>query len=243
MTDASDLPPEQDAVRRLLADARHHGPPPPEVVARLDETLGSLVADRGSAPLDGAPATTSERTAPVVDLASRRRRLAGVGLLAAASVVVAGVALGQVLPLDSGDAGSTATSESSPADAPAEAGPQSGSDDSSAGGAELAPESLRSSPATPFAGHPTLSSSDAALEQQLVDLRPGAAERPQDLGSVDALSSCALPRLGQGRRLLAQVDGEPGVVVFRRPDGESQQAELYVCGTRAPVRTLTLPAP
>ena len=51
MTDAPDLTPEQDAVRRLLADARHDGPTPPEVVARLDDTLASLVAERGEAPL------------------------------------------------------------------------------------------------------------------------------------------------------------------------------------------------
>lgn len=241
MTDASDLPPGQEAVRRLLADARHEGAPPAEVVARLDETLAALVADRGSAPLDGAPAT-SERTAPVVDLASRRRRLAGVGLLAAASVVVAGVALGQVLPRGSGDAGSSAGSDSSLADTPAEAERDFQSDDSGAG-SELAPESLKSSPGTPFAGYPAISVTDPALEQQLVDLRAGAVARSQDLGSVDALSSCALPSLGQGRRLLAQVDGELGVVVFRRPGSGTQQAELYVCGAPAPVRTLTLPAP
>lgn len=243
MTDASDLPPEQAAVRRLLADARHHGPPPPEVVARLDETLAALVADRGSAPLDGTPATSSERTAPVVDLSARRRRLAGVGLLAAASVVVAGVAIGQVLPRGSGDAGSSAGSDSSLADAPAEAEQDGESEDSGAGSSELAPESLKSSPVTPFAGYPTISANDPALEQLLVDLRPGAAARSQDLGSVDALSSCALPSLGRGSRLLAQVDGDLGVVVFRRPDGAAQQAEVYVCGTPDPVRTLTLPAP
>ena len=37
------LPPEQEAVRRLLADARHDGPTPPEVVARLDAALSSVV--------------------------------------------------------------------------------------------------------------------------------------------------------------------------------------------------------
>ena len=82
-----------------------------------------------------------------------------------------------------------------------------------------------------------------AAEARLVDLRTEAVARSQDLGSVDALSSCTLPGLGQGRRLLAQVDGQLGVVVFRRPVGGTQQAELYVCGTPDPVRTLTLPAP
>ena len=41
----------------------------------------------------------------------------------------------------------------------------------------------------------------------------------------------------------AQVDGESGLVVFRRPVGAEQGVELYVCGDPEPVRTLTLPAP
>jgi hypothetical protein len=246
MADASDLPPEQDAVRRLLADARHDGPPPAEVVARLDETLAALVADRGSNPLDPPRPDSSDRDAPVVDLASRRRRMAGVGLLAAASVVVAGVAIGQGLPRGSDEVG-TAGADSSVADAPAEAGGGSESElqseDSDSGAAELAPESLKSSAPTPLAGYPTLSSTDEALDEQVLELRPEAAARSQYLGSADALGSCALPSLGQGRRLLAEVDGGLGVVVFRRPDGAAQQVEVYVCGTPDPVRTLTLPAP
>lgn len=245
MDDTSNLPPEQEAVRRLLADARHDGPPPADVVARLDETLAALVADRGSNPLDASGPGPSDREAPVVDLALRRRRMAGVGLLAAASVVVAGVAIGQVLPRGAEDAGSSAGADSSLAESPAEAGEDSDSpsDDSGAGDAELAPESLKSASPTPLAGYPALSSTDEALDERLVVLRPSAAARSQYLGSADALGSCALPSLGQGRRLLAEVDGALGVVVFRRPDGGAQQAELYVCGTPDPVRTLTLPAP
>ena len=63
MTDPA-LPPEQEAVRGLLAEARHDGPTPPEVVARLDETLASLraerVPDQTSEQASGArPATPS----------------------------------------------------------------------------------------------------------------------------------------------------------------------------------------
>ena len=248
MTGPTGLPPEQEAVRRLLADARHDGPPPAEVVARLDETLASLVAERGSASSEG----DDERTAPVVDLGARRRRMAGIGVLAAAAVVVAGVAVGQVLPRaadDSGGAESTASSDTgSGSGEDRQFGDQSGdgqSDggDAGAGAAEQAPESMKSTAATPFAGVPTLSSADDRLEEEVLDLRPGAAARSDQLGSVDALSSCDLPSLGKGRRLLARVDDQIGVVVFRRPDGATQVAELYVCGTPAPVRTLLLPAP
>ena len=249
MTDSPDLTPEQEAVRRLLADARHDGPPPAEVVARLDETLASLVAERGSASPEG---DEDEPTAAVVDLGARRRRMAGIGVLAAAAVVVAGVAVGQVLPRaadDSGGAESTASSDTgSGSGEDRQFGDQSDdgqSDggDAGAGAAEQAPESMKSTAATPFAGVPTLSSADDRLEEEVLDLRPGAAARSDQLGSVDALSSCDLPSLGKGRRLLARVDDQIGVVVFRRPDGATQVAELYVCGTPAPVRTLLLPAP
>ena len=61
------LPPEEEAVRRLLADARHDEPTPPEVVARLDATLASLAAEREPA----AHRRRRTTTAPVIDLGAR----------------------------------------------------------------------------------------------------------------------------------------------------------------------------
>ena len=60
---------------------------------------------------------------------------------------------------------------------------------------------------------------------------------------MSALSGCDVRGTGRGRRVLAEVDGRLGVVVFRRADGASQQVDLYVCGDPQAVRTLTLPAP
>ncbi|MBC2932125.1 hypothetical protein [Nocardioides sp. zg-1228] len=248
MPDPSGLPPEQEAVRRLLADARHDESTPPEVVARLDDTLASLVAERG------ADATASSSPGRIVDIGSRRRRRAGIGLLAAASVVVAGVAIGQALPrVGSDDASAGSSSESSIAGAPAPSRDPSARDsaggsaddgaDDGAGAAESAPESLKSGGATAFAGRPTLASADSRLDDELLALRPQASARHRVVGSPDAVDGCDLPDLGRGRRLLVEVDGQPGVVVFRRPDGAAQQAEVYVCGITDPVRTLTLPAP
>ncbi len=238
MTDSPRPTPEQEAVRRLLAESRHDGPTPPEVVARLDEALASLVTQRGTDPL------VSDETAPapVTDLGARRRRLAGVGLLAAAAVVVAGVALGQVLPRSGDDAAgagdaATADRESSLAES---AQPDTG-DDSGAGSAETAPESLKSTMVAPDAGLPTLSSADPTLDQQVADLREDVAR--YQLGSTDALGRCELPATGSVRRLAAQVDGQAGALVFQRPDGAAQQVAVYVCGVPEPVRTLTLPAP
>jgi hypothetical protein len=239
MTEPTGLPPEQEAVRRLLADARHDGATPPEVVARLDESLASLVAERRD---------ETATPAPVVDLAARRRRLAGVGLLAAAAVVAAGVAIGQALPRmhGSSDAGSAAgESTTSQRDFAAEdsGGSDAGGD---AGSQEMAPESSRKSgSAAPFAAYPTLASDDTDLDQELLDLRSSAydAAAPEPSASAEALPGCEVRGTGRGRRVLAEVDGQVGVVVFRRADGAAQQVDLYVCGDPQAVRTLTLPAP
>ena len=245
MTDSPRLPPEEEHVRRLLADARHDGPVPPEVVARLDETLASLVSERGGAPLAQSGPGAARATAPVVDLGARRRRTAGLGLLAAAAVVVAGVALGQALPRSGGDDASSSGGVAAESDASSrELGGQSdddGSADSSSGGAE-APESL-TSPA-PRAGLPTVSLSDPDLSDRLLGLRRDAATRTtgQPL-APDVQGTCLMRGIGPGRRLLVEVDGRPGTVVYQPPSGDAQRVAIFVCGTGEPVRTLTLPAP
>ena len=234
MTD--ELTPEQESVRRLLAEARHDLPAPSEVVTRLDDTLASLVAERGGA-------RPPEAHVPVIDLAARRRRRAGVGLLAAAAVVVGGVALGQGLPRLSGsnDASSSAGGDmaTSQDQAPRDDAGSAGEGDSTAPG----PESLKSSATGPEVSYPTLSAYDADLDNELLDLRTTDSARSVESGLVRGLKGCGLGGTGQGRRVPAQVDGESGVVIFRRPDADVQRVDLYVCGSSVPVRTLTLPAP
>lgn len=229
MTDDPGLTPQQDAVRRLLAHARHDGPTPPDVVDRLDAALACLVSERR----DAAP------PAPVVDLGARRRRTARIGLLAAAAVVVAGVAIGQGLPRTSSGEDAGAGSEMSTSQDREFTEDDSGAD--AGGGLAEAPQSLKS--AAPDAAYPTLSSTDPGLEEDLLDLRATATLRSTAVGSARALSGCDLRGIGPGRRVVAEVDGTTGVVLFRRPDGAGQQVELYICGSPAPVRTLTLPAP
>jgi hypothetical protein len=238
MPDSPDLTPDQDAVRRLLADARHDGATPPEVVARLDETLASLVAERS------APAAAD---APVVDLAARRRRFVGTGVLAAAAVVVAGVALGQVLPVGQGgdDAGTSAESSAGGGTEREFGGQQDDAGGDSSAGQELAPQSKTASP-DPLASRPTLSSADPQLDQEVAALRAtdAASSAPSSrLEMLALMRSCDLPDLAPGRRVAAEVDGQPGLVLFQRPDGAAQDVAIYVCGTPDPVRTLTLPAP
>lgn len=239
MAETTGLPPEQEAVRRLLADARHDGATPPEVVARLDETLASLVAERG------APSPEETTHAPVVDLGARRRRMAGIGLLAAAAVVVAGVAIGQGLPQGGSDAGSAADGEAatSQRDAGDDAG--GGSDAGAAAErSEVGPESLKSSAPSPFANLPSISVADPALADQLLALRRDASSRTAGHASTpDVQGDCLMRGIGPGRRLLVEVDGQPGTVVYQSPSGDAQDVSVFVCGSGEPVRTLTLPAP
>jgi hypothetical protein len=240
MTEPTGLPPEQEAVRRLLADARHDGATPPEVVTRLDETLASLVAERRDTPPPVAP------DAPVVDLGARRRRLAGVGLLAAAAVVVAGVAIGQALPRMQGsdDAGSSAGGDSTTSQRDLGAESSEAEDDAAAGSSELAPESPKSFAPSPRASLPSVSVADPALADRLLELRSDASSRTAGQPSTpDVDGTCLMRGIGPGRRLQVAVDGQPGTVVYQPPSGDAQGVAVYVCGSGEPVRTLTLPAP
>lgn len=243
MTNPPDLPPEQEAVRRLLADARHDGPTPPEVVARLDATLASLAAERE--PAATTTSATTSVTAPVVDLGARRRRMAGIGLLAASAVVVAGVALGQVVPSMQGgsDAGSTAGGDAAASQRDLSDDSGGGSDSGGAAESEATdPQSLKSGPPAPRKAYPTLSSDDSTLDEELLSLRSKPLA-PEASMFTEPEAACDLSGTGRGRRVLAVVDGAVGAVVFRRADGASQQVDLYVCGDPAAVRTLTLPVP
>ena len=88
----------------MLADARHDGPVPPEVAARLDEVLAGLhddadpAADVSAPETDAADEPTAEpqRPATVVPLRRRAARLSRY-VLAAAAVLVIGYGTTQVI--------------------------------------------------------------------------------------------------------------------------------------------------
>ncbi len=227
MTDAPDLDGSQEAVRRLLAEARHDAPLPAAVSARLDDTLARLHAE----------AAAEQSPAPVIDLASRRRRRAATGLLAAAAVVVGGVALGQVLPGSSDDARTTADSFASPlrsADADALAG-------DAEEGAGLADRDLLKSSVPEASGVPVIEL-DGDLTQTLTQLRIQSDYAALTRPPADR-ARCVGGPIGPGRRVDVQVDQEPGLVLYRPRRGSEQVVEIFVCGNPSPVRTLTLPAP
>jgi hypothetical protein len=230
MTGSEDpLTPQQEEVRRLLAGARHTGPTPPEVVARLDAVLADLDAD-------------SERTAPVADLARRRRRAASL-LLAAAAVVAVGFGVNQVITPDpqgeatsAGDAGvdsGAAQSESQPRSQPK---------------AQSGEAPVESSEDAPLDGASLLAVRRDHLADDLADAR---RVRGRSFGLSSKASSadraagvlCSADAWGQGRFVPVRYGDQPAVVVFRRPVNEAQVADLFLCGSQQPVRSVTLPAP
>lgn len=235
MSDSSLTPDQDDAVRALLADARHTDPTPADVVARLDDTLASLTAERRE---------VREVRAPVVTLASRRRRTAATVLLAAAAVVVAGVGIGQVVGMgtsgddsSAGSAAETTTLDQAPTSADSdaaepEASAESGSDP------KQGDTSLRSEAAAPLAVNGL--SSDSALRPQVRALRRSTAP-----SAFSADRRCLLPDAGEGEGELVAVtyNDLPGVLVYRAPVGPTQQVDLFLCGQPAAVRTLQLRAP
>ena len=223
MSESSGLPPEQEAVRRLLADARHDGPPPPDVVARLDDTLASLDGrarvgahrrprDRARRPLAGTrrrprlPPTPGGGHRPAGRRLRRRRGCRD----------RPGPPPRRQRRRES-SAGSQ--SDTSLAESP-EAGGSSA--DASAGsgapGRRLrcrlraragVAEELSRQPRRRAVPTPVLDD-DADLDDQLLALRPDGATRRQQLASARRAPGLRRPRSGPGRR--------PGRRGGRRPD-------------------------
>lgn len=211
----------EERVRRLLAEARHDEPAPPEVVARLDATLADLVAERSPAP--------------VVDLAARRRRRRGSLVLAAAAVVVAGVGLGQAVDRFGGvGAGSGSDSVTS---LNADAEPEVAHSDEGAGEDDKAGRKPATSetPLQQYAARSELSATK--LRRQLLALRQSSPAT--DLNG--SLLRCAAPDGTLGHPVTYR--GEDAVAVFRDPVDGRQAVEIHGCDPARLLRTLTLPAP
>lgn len=235
MTDSDDpRTPAEEEVRRLLAGARHTGPTPPDVVARLDRVLEDLAHE-------------PDRSAPVADLA-RRRRLGATLLVAAAAVVAIGVGLGQVVSPEP-------TSESSQAGASADAQDEGGDPGLSGPGQPKGPGNGAEGDApVPTTGATEEKAALVELRRQHLTDDLTAARRGLDRADADGLSrlpsafravgaACGADAWGRGRFVPASYGGAPAVVVFRPPMGDTQVADLFLCGSEEPVRSVTLPAP
>jgi hypothetical protein len=251
MTDEHELDPELDPeqeerVRALLADlgtAPDAAAMPPEVAARLDETLASLVAEQS--PAD-TPAETSGTAVPL------RRRWAPRLAAAAAAVIVVGVGGVAVAKLG-GFGGSSAEDTSS-------AGSAAG------GNASSGTESLDSSaPAAPSGTPSALSGSLAArlprvtdgtfeadvtriLQRQPAPQRTDANERKTAQDGADTtgkglIGSCTGPSTGSGETTEPVLyDGELSVLVIRPAADGQRLVTAYSCDGRA-LRSAHVPDP
>lgn len=229
------LSPRDDEVRRLLADARHTGPMPDEVVARLDGVLADLAAE---------PA----RVRPVTDLATRRRRVTQL-LVAAAAVVVVGVGIQQVVGPTTGSDDSPASSRAESAqrdEKPADADDGGGAPETTSSGAEESapvPQAGYDSLVTLRPEHFTDDVTDARAVRATKDLARLPLDESDSMAFLAAGVACRADAWGQGTFVPVQYGRSPGVLVFRRALGDSQVADLFLCGSAEPTRSVTLPAP
>ena len=235
MTDSDNpLTPAEEEVRRLLAESRHTGPTPPDVVARLDRVLDDLAQD-------------PDRMAPVVDLARRRRRAASL-LVGAAAVVVIGIGVGQVVTQE--PASETTSAESGAAASKPGAAQDHSKSDGQDATSQDEPVPTTSNPEEKAGLFPlrrdNLSDDVTSLSRlAVVNQQPLVNGYRTQAGSADkaAGAACGADEWGRGRFVPVSYGGTPAVVVFRRPVGDTQVADLFLCGSEAPVRSVTLPAP
>lgn len=192
MPDRDPTPREEAALSRLLRDARHDGPVPPDVAARTEETLASL----GVGTTDRTPDRTAAGPGvPEGPDHHRRRRAATALLVAAVSVVVVGIGIGQVVRpaadqasegAAAGSAGSTA--RDTPPDRAGNADQES-SGEEDAGQDAAAPDAL-SERSTVREGAARVFRGDVAADRlALVDDPPGVRETrfARDVRRVRAL--------------------------------------------------------
>ena len=237
----------------MLADARHDGPVPPEVAARLDEVLAGLHArrrrPRPPTPPDAGdrgrrrPAAEPQRPATVVPLRRRAARLSRY-VLAAAAVLVIGYGTAQVVGGTLGSGG-----ESDSAGSSSDAGRrQQGRERRRL---RRAPPPRPRTPRRPprsqsSASRASSRSSRARLDEDLYALDSTAEKDATALRSARRLSGACGPRtpVPGSRTLAAAYDGRPTLVVYLPPEGGSQQVDLYLCDTEKPrqaFRSVTLP--
>lgn len=246
MTDRPDLPespgssgpgaaesPEIAEVRRLLADARHTGPMPDDVVDRMDRMIARLGDETR------APAAEPAPEAAVVPIAAYRRRRAAALLVAAAAVVVGGVVVVPHLPRGGSASPAGSSAQDSTAGGGYELGNTGNGGSNTSGGKTSAPSSTPHRLAPVRHGRIVVRPQQfpfAALQgRRLLDRRTEAMDQAAVLGCS------GLPR--SGRVVPAEYQHAPAALVYRQAVGTSQVVDLYVCGSTRPIRSTTLPAP
>ena len=242
---APSSPADEARLRELLSDARATAPIPAEVVARLDDTLAGLAAERAVA-VDPSPATGSEASVHPFVRTRRHRVVALLG--AAAAVAVVGLGIGALVDRDSAGVDDSATGSS------VERGGDAGVADESmkvtapqvSGSSETADDAPPAWQKVVVAPRAAVVRSrhlthDLALIQSRYLPSPGAARYGKTLIHQPQGFTCPSADWGRGVLVAARYDGDPAFVAFRQPMGASQVVEVLQCGTAEVLRTTTLP--
>ncbi len=240
-----ELDPEQERVRRLLAEVRHDAPIPAEVAARLDAAVARLVDERRE--------SSSREASRADELADRRRRKRWTtALVAAAAVVVVGVAapnLDLVVGGGSDSGGDAATSandepQSSSDREFSESGNAEENDSGSAGGSAGEPPSSPPA-AADLSAYALVEESTfredavAARSQAVTESTAPLDARVVACGDVPAAAEQVVLV-----RYVTQSGEQPGYLVFEpAADPGRQLVTLYVCPGGVPVRSAEVPGP
>ncbi|MDT0202429.1 hypothetical protein [Nocardioides sp. AE5] len=245
MEDDSGLSDAQDAqVRRLLAQARHDEPMPPEVAARMDEVLAGLVAERaGASPTAPSGAPVPDSTGPGAalpdDVVPLHRRRWPRYLLAAAAVAAIGFGTFAVVndssDETSGSYAGRAASEHDENESGASQAPTQAPEDH-------APDGAQEEPPMQAAPPPVLTDLDAT---SLAALETRVRDRGQGLVSGDEAErvGCGPGSIPDDARLVFAEHEDSPVLVVYTPQGEQTLAEVFECGFAAaegPVASVVL---
>jgi hypothetical protein len=220
-------PEDEETVRRLLVAAGGPVQTPDDVAARLDDVLADLHAERGGSA-----------TAPVTDLAARRRRNWPKVLVAAAAVAVVGVGIGNI-PGNLGSGGDDAAS-SGQAGGVAEDS-LAGAGDGGAPPAEdpattserntLQPNTLLGT--APTSTLPRVRAGSATLDaQRILALSLDSAVIDEPVAPNRARTrTCDIPAISRGETLVAvRFDGRRASLLFGKPDTTgNREAQVYPC--------------
>lgn len=233
---------EQEQVSRLLAAAAAAEPMPPDVASRLDATLAELVAEREGAAGPTAPPQTHQKDADpdpggsVTPLtALRRRRWPGL-LVAAATVSVLGLGVGNLLgQAGQGGAGDSAVTADSAGEALEEAPPSRSlvEDEDELGG--QASELQRPLPRL----------RTVSLAADVRRLLTAAPADPPTTSSRDAAAWCVRPATSRTDELVrVRLDGRRAVLVLGPADEGRRTAEVFTCDDGdTPAATVTVDTP
>lgn len=208
MSDSDLTPGQSEEVRRLLAGARHSEPMPDDVALRFEETLASLSRER-------AETTSAPVSAPPIDLAARRRRRIGAGLLAAAAVTVVGFSVPNLLSF-SGESLSSADS-SAAGDAGADSAESGGLESGGLGSDDSDSSEEDRHQDDAFADSPLETSPSPSAGNNAEPPAPSLADPDEDSGPLTAATARAVRPTSFARDVARIVADEPRALLRGAP--------------------------